>query len=65
MSATLEIDKFSRYFDTDSVLKIEGRTFPIEVYNTIEEENNYIVIKYNLGFSFNNYSSNSYEQRGK
>ena len=44
MSATLEIDKFSKYFNTDSILKIEGRTFPIEVYNTIEDETNYIVI---------------------
>jgi pre-mRNA-splicing factor ATP-dependent RNA helicase DHX15/PRP43 len=45
MSATLEVDKFSKYFNTDCILKIEGRTFPIEVYNSVEEEKNYIVLK--------------------
>ena len=43
MSATLEVEKFSKYFSTESVLRIEGRTFPIEIYNTVEDEKNYIV----------------------
>lgn len=42
MSATLEIPKFQKYFsdleavNTASVIKVEGRTFPIEVYHTLE-----------------------------
>lgn len=42
MSATLEIPKFQQYFsdleavNEESVVKVEGRTFPIEIYHTLE-----------------------------
>lgn len=48
MSATLEIPKFQGYFsdiesiNEDSVIKVEGRTFPIEVYHTLEPQQDYI-----------------------
>ena len=44
MSATLEIPKFQRYFsdleavNDESVVKVEGRTFPIEIYHTLEAQ---------------------------
>lgn len=38
MSATLEIQKFCTYFNTNSVISIEGRTHPIEIYNTLKPE---------------------------
>lgn len=31
MSATLDADKFSNYFDGCPVLQVPGRTFPVEV----------------------------------
>lgn len=31
MSATLDADKFSNYFDGCPVLHVPGRTFPVEV----------------------------------
>ena len=36
MSATLDIDKFKKYFNSDSVVKVEGRTHQIQIFNTIE-----------------------------
>ena len=44
MSATLEIPKFQRYFsdleaiNDESVIKVEGRTFPIEIYHALEPQ---------------------------
>ena len=44
MSATLEIPKFQQYFsdleavNEESVVKVEGRTFPIEIYHTLEAQ---------------------------
>jgi len=44
MSATLEIPKFQQYFsdleavNDESVVKVEGRTFPIEIYHTLEAQ---------------------------
>jgi len=35
MSATFEMDKFCKYFGTQSVVKVEGRAYPIEVYHTL------------------------------
>ena len=34
MSATLDAEKFQRYFDDAPLLKIPGRTFPVEVFYT-------------------------------
>ncbi len=42
MSATLDIKKFSSYLNTSNVLMIKGRSFPIEVYNSIEAQKSYI-----------------------
>ena len=35
MSATLDLAKFTEYFGSKAVVAVEGRTFPIEVYNTV------------------------------
>lgn len=43
MSATLSVEKFTRYLDTKNALFIEGRSYPIEVYNTIIKQKNYLV----------------------
>jgi HrpA-like RNA helicase len=43
MSATLSVDRFSEYLGTKNVLSIKGRSFPIEVYNVLEIQNNFIV----------------------
>ena len=42
MSATIDIPKISTYFEIDSVVNVEGRTFPVEIYNMAESEGNYI-----------------------
>lgn len=41
-SATLDAEKFSRYFHDCPILKIPGKTFPVEVYYTNEPEMDYI-----------------------
>ncbi|WEJ96399.1 DEAH-box ATP-dependent RNA helicase prp22 [Yamadazyma tenuis] len=41
-SATLDSKKFSRYFNNCPVLKIPGRTFPVEVLYTKEPEMDYL-----------------------
>ena len=35
MSATLETEKFCKYFNTNAYVKVEGRAYPIEVYHTL------------------------------
>jgi HrpA-like RNA helicase len=42
MSATLDISKFCTYFQTNNAIMIKGRSFPIEIYNSIEEQKSYI-----------------------
>jgi pre-mRNA-splicing factor ATP-dependent RNA helicase DHX15/PRP43 len=44
MSATLSLHKFSTYLNTKNIIKVNGRSFPIEVYNSLEEQKSYIVI---------------------
>lgn len=41
-SATLDSDKFSNYFNQCPVIKIPGRTFPVEVLYTREPEMDYL-----------------------
>lgn len=41
-SATLDSDKFSKYFNDCPVMKIPGRTFPVEVLYTKEPEMDYL-----------------------
>jgi len=44
MSATVDIPKMVKYMDVESVIKVEGRTFPVEVFNIVNQErkSNYI-----------------------
>ena len=49
MSATLSVDKFSKYLNTNNVIYIDGRSYPIEIYNTLTPQKTYLVIfKYNF-----------------
>ncbi|GEQ71957.1 hypothetical protein JCM33374_g5643 [Metschnikowia sp. JCM 33374] len=41
-SATLDSDKFSKYFDNCPILKIPGRTYPVEVLFSREPEQDYL-----------------------
>ncbi|XP_041103244.1 ATP-dependent RNA helicase DHX29-like isoform X2 [Polyodon spathula] len=45
MSATVDCDKFSNYFGRCPVVRIPGRTFPVEVYNLedVVEETGYVL----------------------
>lgn len=42
MSATLDATKFQEYFNHAPLLKVPGRTFPVEVFYTAEAERNYV-----------------------
>ena len=42
MSATLDLDKFTKYFESDAVVTVKGRTFPIEVYHSIQPQLDYL-----------------------
>jgi len=42
MSATLDAEKFQSYFHGAPLLKVPGRTFPVEVFFTAEPEQNYV-----------------------
>jgi pre-mRNA-splicing factor ATP-dependent RNA helicase DHX15/PRP43 len=42
MSATLEYQKFQEYFMEAPLLKVPGRTFPVEIYYTPEPERDYL-----------------------
>jgi len=42
MSATLDAEKFQAYFNDAPLLKVPGRTFPVEVFYTAEPERNYL-----------------------
>ena len=42
MSATLDAEKFQKYFDGAALLKVPGRTFPVEVFYTPEPEKDYV-----------------------
>ena len=39
MSATLNPKRYMEYFNTSALLKVEGRKFPVKVFNISEEEN--------------------------
>ena len=41
MSATLDAERFRAYFDGAPLLKVPGRTYPVEVFFTPEPEKNY------------------------
>ena len=42
MSATLDAKKFQEYFGGAPLMKVPGRTFPVEVFYTAEPERNYV-----------------------
>jgi len=42
MSATLDATKFQDYFNNAPLLKVPGRTFPVEVFYAAEPERNYV-----------------------
>lgn len=42
MSATLDAEKFQEYFHGAPLLKVPGRTFPVEVFYTAKPERNYV-----------------------
>ncbi|CAG8478414.1 12463_t:CDS:2 [Acaulospora colombiana] len=42
MSATLDAEKFQKYFNEAPVLTVPGRTFPVEIYYTPEPERDYL-----------------------
>lgn len=42
MSATLDAEKFQEYFNNAPLLKVPGRTFPVEVFYTAKAERNYV-----------------------
>jgi len=42
MSATLDAEKFQKYFDNAPLLSIPGRTFPVEIFYTPEPERDYL-----------------------
>ncbi len=42
MSATLDAKKFQEYFDDAPLMKVPGRTFPVEVFYTAKPERNYV-----------------------
>lgn len=41
-SATLDAGKFSEYFYDAKILRIPGRTFPVEIHYSIEPEEDYL-----------------------
>jgi len=42
MSATLDAEKFQSYFEGAPLLRVPGRTFPVEVFYTPEPERDYV-----------------------
>jgi len=42
MSATLDAEKFQAYFEGAPLIKVPGRTFPVEVFYTPEPERDYL-----------------------
>jgi pre-mRNA-splicing factor ATP-dependent RNA helicase DHX15/PRP43 len=42
MSATLDAKKFQEYFNDAPLMKVPGRTFPVEVFYTAKPERNYV-----------------------
>ncbi|KAF2667817.1 P-loop containing nucleoside triphosphate hydrolase protein [Microthyrium microscopicum] len=42
MSATLDAQKFQRYFNDAPLLAVPGRTHPVEIYYTTQAENDYV-----------------------
>nr|XP_023019825.1 putative ATP-dependent RNA helicase DHX33 [Leptinotarsa decemlineata] len=41
MSATMDVDHFSKYFNNCQAVYLEGRTYPVNVYHTIKPHDDY------------------------
>ena len=42
MSATMDVDEFSNYFNKAPVLYLEGRLFNVDVFHTLQEQTDYL-----------------------
>jgi ATP-dependent RNA helicase DHX33 len=42
MSATMDVDLFSKYFNQAPVLYLEGRQYPIDIYHSAQSQNDYL-----------------------
>lgn len=42
MSATLEAERFSTFFDNAKVCFIKGRQYPVDIHHTLQPENDYV-----------------------
>lgn len=42
MSATLDAEKFQEYFHNAPLMKVPGRTFPVDIFYTAKPERNYV-----------------------
>lgn len=43
MSATMDVDHFSKYFNSCKAIYLEGRTFPIKVMEAKETQPDYVL----------------------
>lgn len=41
MSATMDVDHFSQYFNNAVTLYLEGRTYPVSVHHMVESQEDY------------------------
>lgn len=41
MSATMDVDHFSKYFNNCQAVYIEGRTYPVNLFHTIKPHDDY------------------------
>lgn len=41
MSATMDVDHFSKYFNNCQAVYLEGRTYPVNVFYTIKPHDDY------------------------
>lgn len=41
MSATMDVDHFSKYFDNCPTVYLEGRTYPVKIFNTKQMQPDY------------------------
>ncbi|KAG5718719.1 putative ATP-dependent RNA helicase prh1 [Termitomyces sp. T112] len=42
MSATLDAEKFSRFFDNAKILYVKGRQYPVKIYHAFEGQTDYV-----------------------
>lgn len=42
MSATMDVDHFSKYFNNSEVLYLTGRTYPVKVMHAKYTQNDYV-----------------------